>query len=68
MFVTFAFNSYSFILQEQLSNQKAEEAIQQYEKVCKGQEQTSPSSTKMTGKVVVITIDLAFSFENSKVK
>lgn len=68
MFVTFAFNSYSFILQEQLSNQKVEEAIQQYEKVCKGQEQTTTCSTKMTGKVVIITVDLAFFFENSKVK
>ena len=68
MFVTFAFTSYSFILQEQLSNQKVEEAIQQYERVCKGQEQTYTSIIKMTGKIVAITIGLAFSFENSKVK
>lgn len=68
MFVTFALNSCSFILQEQLSNQKVEEAIQQYEKVCKGQEQTSTSSTKITGKIFSCnTIGLAFFFENSKV-
>lgn len=58
MFDAFAFNSYLFILQEQLNNQKVEETIQQYEKVCKGQEQTSTSSTKMTGKIVIITIFL----------
>lgn len=37
-------------LKEQLNNQKVEEAIQQYERVCKGQKQNSSSSTKKTAK------------------
>lgn len=37
-------------LKEQLNNQKMEETVQQYERVCKGQNQVPLSRTKLTVK------------------